>query len=373
MHMTYEARRPATALLLSALALALAACDGDLGKDSAGDTGVADDGPGSTGSATATSTSGASADASASADGGGSADSGGAACDPEACGPAPGADPMCEDGSSAQWSCVDTGTGCGWQGECPGDVPCSADECGPGPGEAAQLCPDGVNYSGPGPCVRSAEGVCGWTYVECPACCDPTVMPDCLEPITCCADGSWSCGDAATCEGGLMALECEVGGTDSGGTDSGGTDTGGMCVQEQGSCAAGETCCLGLDCCAGVPVPPGQEYCGMECPISDVNAKENFAAVDVRGVLEQVRKLDITTWNYKTSPDDVRHLGPMAQDFKAAFSIGSTDKAIFQVDADGVALASIQALDTELQALRTENAALKQALEELSRKVDAMK
>jgi trimeric autotransporter adhesin len=40
----------------------------------------------------------------------------------------------------------------------------------------------------------------------------------------------------------------------------------------------------------------------------------------------------------------VRHLGPVAQDFRAAFGLGSDDTSIGVVDASGVALASIQAL-----------------------------
>ena len=39
-----------------------------------------------------------------------------------------------------------------------------------------------------------------------------------------------------------------------------------------------------------------------------------------------------------------RHLGPVAEDFAAAFGLGETDKAIATVDASGVALAAIQGL-----------------------------
>jgi hypothetical protein len=131
-------------------------------------------------------------------------------------------------------------------------------------------------------------------------------------------------------------------------------------------------CCAGLTCCAGNPVPVGEEYCGSECPISDRNAKENFATVDVDEVLARVRALEISTWNYKTSPDAIRHVGPMAQDFKAAFEVGATDKAIFQVDADGVALAAIQALDQEVKTLRAEKADLQSTLADLQRRVDAL-
>lgn len=40
----------------------------------------------------------------------------------------------------------------------------------------------------------------------------------------------------------------------------------------------------------------------------------------------------------------VRHIGPMAQDFQHAFAVGADDKHIAVLDADGVALAAIQAL-----------------------------
>ncbi len=52
----------------------------------------------------------------------------------------------------------------------------------------------------------------------------------------------------------------------------------------------------------------------------------------------------ILTWNYKTQDDSIRHLGPMAQDFRAAFELGEDEKHISTVDADGVALAAIQEL-----------------------------
>jgi hypothetical protein len=77
---------------------------------------------------------------------------------------------------------------------------------------------------------------------------------------------------------------------------------------------------------------------------SDVNLKENFAAVDGRKILEAVADLPIQSWNYKSEDEAVRHLGPTAQDFQAAFGLGDSDKAISTVDADGVALTAVQAL-----------------------------
>lgn len=140
-------------------------------------------------------------------------------------------------------------------------------------------------------------------------------------------------------------------GTTGGSSSSTGT-TGDVCVDQAGSCAKGEACCDGLECCAGVPVPPGQEFCGVECPKSDRNVKRAFLPVDAADVLRRVVALEITTWEYKKDPADLRHLGPMAQDFKQAFGLGHDDKTIFPLDASGVAMAAIQALHAENEALR---------------------
>jgi hypothetical protein len=46
---------------------------------------------------------------------------------------------------------------------------------------------------------------------------------------------------------------------------------------------------------------------------------------------------------------DTKHIGPMAQDFHAAFGLnGSDDKHISTVDEGGVALAAIQGLNQKL-------------------------
>ncbi len=109
---------------------------------------------------------------------------------------------------------------------------------------------------------------------------------------------------------------------------------------------------------------------------SDRNVKENFAPVDTRAILDKVAALPITTWSY-IADKDVRHVGPMAQDFYAAFNVGMDDKHISMVDADGVSLAAIQALDqkveSENQKLESENADLKARLEKLERLINAQK
>lgn len=77
---------------------------------------------------------------------------------------------------------------------------------------------------------------------------------------------------------------------------------------------------------------------------SDRNIKANFSAVDPRAILQRLAKIPIQSWNFKSQPESVRHIGPMAQDFRAAFGLGIDDKTIATVDADGVAMAAIQGL-----------------------------
>jgi hypothetical protein len=89
-------------------------------------------------------------------------------------------------------------------------------------------------------------------------------------------------------------------------------------------------------------------------------------------VLDAVTSLPLSKWHYKSESPDVQHIGPMAQDFKAAFGVGADDKHIFQIDADGVSFAAIQALvhrlDTVMasqESLRRENAELRVRLQRL--------
>lgn len=76
---------------------------------------------------------------------------------------------------------------------------------------------------------------------------------------------------------------------------------------------------------------------------SDRNLKENIAAVDANQLLEKVASLPIAQWNFTSEPG-VFHIGPMAQDFRAAFQLGQNDTTLATVDESGVALAAIQAL-----------------------------
>lgn len=115
---------------------------------------------------------------------------------------------------------------------------------------------------------------------------------------------------------------------------------------------------------------------------SDRNVKENFAPVNPREVLDKVTAMPVQRWNY-IGEEKTPHIGPVAQDFHAAFSVGIDDKHISMVDADGVALAAIQGLnqklndeldrrDAENHALKRQNEALTSRLEALERLVKSL-
>jgi Flp pilus assembly pilin Flp len=95
---------------------------------------------------------------------------------------------------------------------------------------------------------------------------------------------------------------------------------------------------------------------------SDRNKKANFAGVDSREVLAKVAALEITTWNYLSQGPNVRHIGPMAQDFHATFGVGDDPTHINVVDAIGVALAAIQGLHQIVQEQDARLAALEARL-----------
>lgn len=95
---------------------------------------------------------------------------------------------------------------------------------------------------------------------------------------------------------------------------------------------------------------------------SDVNAKAQIVPVDGQEVLTQIAALPVSTWSYKAGEPEVRHLGPTAQDFRAAFGLGGDELHIAPGDMAGVALAAIRALQEQNLALQARVAALEERL-----------
>ena len=107
-----------------------------------------------------------------------------------------------------------------------------------------------------------------------------------------------------------------------------------------------------------VGTPTGTARAQTFTNVSDRNAKHGFDVLDAGEILAKVVSLPVTRWSYRNAPGEL-HIGPMAQDFRAAFGLGENDTTIATIDADGVALAAIQGLNAKLE---QENAALRAEL-----------
>lgn len=108
---------------------------------------------------------------------------------------------------------------------------------------------------------------------------------------------------------------------------------------------------------------------GTWSSLSDVNVKTGFTAIDGRQLLARLARVPVDQWRYRGAAAGIRHLGPTAQDFHAAFGVGSSDRRIGMVDADGVALAAAQELDRWTRALIAEREALEQEYRDLLERI----
>ncbi|MEP7014422.1 MAG: tail fiber domain-containing protein [Verrucomicrobiota bacterium] len=103
---------------------------------------------------------------------------------------------------------------------------------------------------------------------------------------------------------------------------------------------------------------------------SDRSAKEGFRLVNDREILSHLAHVPIQTWTFKQDDSGAQHIGPMAQDFYAAFQVGPDDKHIATVDADGVAFAAIQGLNEIMQEQNAELKAKAKEIEALEKRLD---
>jgi hypothetical protein len=108
---------------------------------------------------------------------------------------------------------------------------------------------------------------------------------------------------------------------------------------------------------------------GSWSSLSDRHLKTAVELVDTGAILDSLLATPISTWSYIAQGTSVRHMGPMAQDFAAAFGLGENDTTISTVDADGVALAAIQGLAIRLQQRNTE---LEAKVDALSARIDQL-
>jgi hypothetical protein len=117
------------------------------------------------------------------------------------------------------------------------------------------------------------------------------------------------------------------------------------------------------DLTTGCNLPAGS---GTFACTSSRSTKHRIQAIDGDDLLGRIRTIPVHTWSYIAEPGQVRHAGPFAEDFHAAFGLGDSSAAIGLQDIDGVTFAAVQALeartraaDEEITALRAELAALR--------------
>ena len=132
---------------------------------------------------------------------------------------------------------------------------------------------------------------------------------------------------------------------------------------------------------AGAQLSPGATAWSA---LSDRRVKKGVQALDCRAVLDKLLNVPVLAWHYDwESIETAPHLGPMAQDFKAAFYPGRDDTTLSTLELDGVALAAIQGLNQKVddrsrefevrsQKLEAENAALQERLAHLERLVQQL-
>lgn len=221
-------------------------------------------------------------------------------------------------------------------------------------------------------CVGCGDGVCGAseTCHDCPedcgdCCgndvCDAAFGEDCS---TCEDDCGACCGDGA-----CVAFQ-----------DEDETTCPEDCAPRcgDGTCnemSAGENCfACPEDCgdCCGDHICDhmfGESFvtCPEDCvpSPSDRALKENVIPVDPQAVLAALSRMPIARWSYTFDDAGTPHMGPMAQDFYAAFGLGEDDRHIYPLDASGVALAAVQGVNESVEAQDARIAALETRLETL--------
>jgi uncharacterized coiled-coil protein SlyX len=111
--------------------------------------------------------------------------------------------------------------------------------------------------------------------------------------------------------------------------------------------------------------------------ISDSTKKERFLAADGASMLLKLRDMRLGSWNYKSQhKSNLRHYGPMAQDFYAAFgrdgygTIGN-DTTINQANMEGVLMIMVKALEQRTADQSAEITALKSYNKKLAEQVAA--
>lgn len=98
--------------------------------------------------------------------------------------------------------------------------------------------------------------------------------------------------------------------------------------------------------------------------LSDREAKKDIEELTSEEVLSKIKEVPVSTWRFKGEEESSLHIGPMAQDFRAAFGTGTSDRVINMGDLAGVALAGVRSLSQELETRDAEVKELRKRLDE---------
>jgi hypothetical protein len=110
---------------------------------------------------------------------------------------------------------------------------------------------------------------------------------------------------------------------------------------------------------------------------SSKSQKTDFADVAGDDLLSRLHDLPVQTWRYTGEAPTVRHMGPYAEDFRAAFKLGTDSLTIGHIDLGGVSLAAAKALEARtrkleaaLDASTSEVSALRRQLAEMAKRLE---
>jgi len=103
------------------------------------------------------------------------------------------------------------------------------------------------------------------------------------------------------------------------------------------------------------------EIAGTLSQGSSRSIKENIIELNPASVLAALESLPLAEWSYQHD-SEIRHFGPMAEDFYAAFGLGNSDKRIAPGDLGGIAMAATKGLLEEKQILEQRVARLEEEL-----------
>ena len=115
---------------------------------------------------------------------------------------------------------------------------------------------------------------------------------------------------------------------------------------------------------------------GAWASISDSNRKANRLNIDGEAVLNKLSNIWLGSWNYKTQDKTMRHYGPMAQEFFAAFGndglgVIGNDTTLATSDVDGVTLIAVKALIERNDALTSRVELLEAVIRKMAGSQDA--